>query len=84
METNRNGIAFTVGGMGFCLIIYLSIGLLSIYAFGYALEGNVLDNISRMPTWESYVLRGIFLLVISTHTPFVFFVGKEALLTLIA
>uniref|UniRef100_A0A7S3J0W6 Amino acid transporter transmembrane domain-containing protein n=1 Tax=Euplotes harpa TaxID=151035 RepID=A0A7S3J0W6_9SPIT len=57
---------------------------LSLYSFGSEIEGDVLINVEEVRHWESYVLRGIFMLVISTHTPFIFFIGKESLLALIA
>ena len=56
----------------------------SLYSFGNEVEGDVLENVSELTKWESYVLRIIFLLVISTHTPFIFFIGKESVLALFA
>lgn len=53
----------------------------SVYSFGIHIKGDVLLNVEEVEEWESYVLRAIFLLVISTHTPFIFFVGKESVLT---
>lgn len=75
---------FILGGVGFCWVVYTSVGILSVFAFGSAVKGNVLDNISDMTTWESYVLRSIFLIVIAIHTPFVFFIGKEAMYAILA
>lgn len=56
----------------------------SLYSFGIHIQGDVLLNVEEVTAWESYVLRGIFLLVISTHTPFIIFIGKESLLALVA
>jgi hypothetical protein len=75
---------FVVEGMGFSFIIYMVVGIVSIYSFGNNTDGNVMNNICLIPSWDSYVLRSFFLVVIATHTPFIMFVGKEALLTLIA
>lgn len=59
-------------------------GFLSIYMFGSAIHSSVLDNIGEeRREWESYILRGAFLLVIGCHIPFVFFAGKEGLLIII-
>ena len=57
--------------------------LVSIYSFGSKIEGDVLVNVEEVEEWESFVLRVIFLLVMSTHTPFIFFIGKESLLALL-
>ena len=48
------------------------------------IESDVLKNVEAISIWESYVLRSIFLLVMATHTPFVFFVGKESVLAIVA
>lgn len=55
----------------------------SVYSFGVHIKGDVLNNVEEVEEWESYVLRGIFLLIMITHTPFIFFIGKESLLALI-
>jgi amino acid permease len=80
----RNGMMFTFYGIGFCFIIYMGIMFISLYSFGLHIDGDVLVNVEEVSAWESYVLRVIFLLVISSHTPFIFFIGKESLLALIA
>lgn len=83
-KTYKRGMAFTFYGIGFCFIIYMCVMFISLYSFGIHIKGDVLLNVEEVTAWESYVLRGIFLLVISTHTPFIFFIGKESLLALIA
>ena len=81
--TNKNGLLFSGGGIGVCMIIYITVGFLGVYLFGVQTEGNVLLNFNGIPTWPSYVLRCCFSVVICIHTPFVLFVGKEALLSII-
>lgn len=83
-KTYANGMKFTILGIGFCFIIYMLVMFISLYSFGIHVEGDVLVNVEGVSVWESYVLRGIFLLVISTHTPFIFFIGKESILALLA
>lgn len=56
----------------------------TLYSFGSDIDGDALNNLQDVSHWESYVLRGIFLLVISTHTPFIFFIGKESVLAIVA
>ena len=82
---NRNyksGMSFASLAMGFSFIIYVCIMFSGLYVFGLAIKGDVLVNVSEMNSWESYVLRSIFLLIMMTHTPFVFFIGKESVLCL--
>ena len=83
-RTYQNGMKFTVLGMGFSCLIYISIMFVTLYSFGSDINGDVLNNLHDVSHWESYVLRAIFLLVISTHTPFIFFIGKESVLAIVA
>jgi len=57
---------------------------ISLYSFGIHIHGDVLENVELVKAWESYVLRSIFLLVMATHTPFIFFIGKESILAMFA
>lgn len=54
-----------------------------LYAFGIKIQGDALANLSTVYSWESYIIRGIFLLILLTHTPFTFFIGKESVLCLV-
>ena len=54
----------------------------SMYSFGIQVKGDVLLNVEEVDEWESYLLRAIFLLVMATHTPFIYFIGKESLLAI--
>lgn len=83
-KSYANGMKFTFIGIGFCFVIYMCIMFVSLYTFGIHIKGDVLQNVEEVTAWESYILRAIFLLVMSTHTPFIFFIGKESLLALIA
>ena len=80
----RNGMKFTILGMGFCFIIYMMVMFVSLYSFGINVHGDVLENVEDVTVWESYVLRSIFLVVMATHTPFIFFIGKESILAIAA
>ena len=83
-KSYRNGMKFTLLGVGFCFVIYMCIMFISLYSFGLHIHGDVLQNVEEVTEWESYVLRGLFLLVMSTHTPYIFFIGKESLLAMFA
>ncbi|CAI2363499.1 unnamed protein product [Moneuplotes crassus] len=76
----RNGMRFSMYAMIFCFLIYVLIMFTGLYNFGVNIRGDVLVNVSMLRSWESYVIRVIFLLIMITHTPFVFFVGKESVL----
>lgn len=80
----REGMKFTLYGMSFCFIIYVLIMFIALYSFGFNVNGDVLENVEEVKAWESYVLRVLFLLVLATHLPFIFFVGKESVLAIIA
>ena len=56
------------------------------YSFGSAIRetSNVLDNVSKMDTPESYILRVFYLVIAASHIPFIFYPGKEAGLVLLA
>ncbi len=57
--------------------------------FGHTLQSSVLLNIGNAPYdgrndkhfWEAYICQVSFMCVIMCHIPFIFFAGKEALLT---
>jgi amino acid permease len=84
VKSYKTGMSFTFLGIGFCFIIYMCVMFVSLYSFGTHIKGDVLLNVEDVTEWESYILRVIFLLVISTHTPFIFFIGKEAVLSFVA
>lgn len=78
----KKGMQFAIFGMGFCFTIYVIIMFSGLYTFGTQTDGDVMNNIAGVKSWESYVLRSIFLLIMITHTPFTFFIGKESVLSL--
>lgn len=71
--------------------IYFAVGILCTLMFGSNLESSVLLNIGQArfkddPSksfWEAYICQISFMCVLMCHIPFIFFSGKEALLTVI-
>jgi amino acid permease len=64
--------------------IYLTVGLLGIFSFGKNLQESVLYNVgTETGHKESYLCLILYALVLACHLPFIFFVGKEALLLII-
>ena len=73
---------FASFSMGFAFVIYVWMMFSGLYTFGTSIQGDVLDSLGDISSWESFVLRSIFALIMLTHTPFVFFIGKESVLCL--
>ena len=73
------------------IFFYTFLSMVSVFLFGKQIEiykANVINNINReyqmsSTHWESFVLRALFMVVLATHSPFIFFSGKEALCIII-
>ncbi len=66
------------------MVIYIVLAILYVYSYGSAIFENLLDNMtSKNGYWDTYVLRGSFLVMISCHIPFVFFYGREQFMIII-
>jgi len=69
--------------------IYVLVSVSTIFMYGSNLADNVLQNIGQSyPAtakvfWESYVMQGLFLVILACHIPYLFFSGKEALLIMV-
>jgi hypothetical protein len=72
------------GAILMTLTIYVAVSFVAIYMFGSAIKSDILENVAMEGgTWEAYLLRSLFLIVIACHIPFVFFAGKESFLIII-
>lgn len=71
------------------LYIFLSITCMFLFGGQIIVEGgNIMENVNKEYVldnshWEAFVLRGLFMVVLACHIPFIFFSGKEALLIII-
>lgn len=81
-KTNKNAMVCVSGAISLSMVIYLLVGVLAMLMYGSSIQSNMLDNIDDTDNWESYMLRGAFLIVVSCHIPFIFFAGKESFLNM--
>lgn len=70
-------------GVALVIVIYTSLGVLSVFSFGSSLTSNVFDAVDTEDTIYSIIIRISFLIVIACHIPFVFLPTKEGFLIII-
>lgn len=64
--------------------VYIVIGILGVYMFGSKIGQSILQNVGLEKSHsESYFLLFIYAIVLLCHIPFLFYVGKEAMLLII-
>ena len=83
VKTYHQGMKTVIIAMTIIYAIFMIIIFLSAYSFGNEIKSDMLINVSAIDRWESYIMRGVFLIVVIIHTPFFFFIVKEALLCLV-
>ena len=79
-KSNKNGMKAIAIGSSFSVLIYVSLGILSIYTFGSDLSTSVIANVNKEQNIYSYIIRIAFLLVLACHIPYIFFPTKESFL----
>ena len=70
-------------GVAITAVVYICLGVLSIFSFGSALTSDVFDAVGDEDTIYSIIIRFAFLIVLACHIPFVFLPTKEGFLILI-
>lgn len=93
VKTNENGIKVFGIATLIAIFIFSGVSLLGILIFGANIVqsgGNLIGNIDREVAldtgnnhWEAYVMRLLYFIIVITHTPPIFFPGKEAILIMI-
>ena len=91
VKTNRNFMQVANYTMALGCSIYSFISIVCLFLFGPEIEterANVMNNIIKEyqmhPNhWETYVIRFLYVTVLTAHIPFIFFCGKEGLLIII-
>lgn len=82
-KSNSTGIKAVAIGTSLSALIYITLGILSIYLFGSSLDASVLTNVDEESNVYSYIIRVSFLIVLACHIPYIFFVTKEPFLIII-
>ena len=82
-KSNKNGMRSVGIAATLSFVIYVSLGILSIYIFGSDLKSSVLKNVDEEKNVYSYIIRVAFLLVLACHIPYIFFPTKESFLIIL-
>mmetsp|Transcript_29778 Transcript_29778/g.36957 ORF Transcript_29778/g.36957 Transcript_29778/m.36957 type:complete len:141 (+) Transcript_29778:733-1155(+) len=82
-KSNKTGLDAVAISAALSFLIYVSLGILSIYIFGSSLESSVLKNVDEERNIYSYIIRVCFLVVLGCHIPYIFFPTKESFLIII-
>ena len=80
-----------VSSIALVSFLYIFLAITCMFLFGGQIiveGGNIMQNVNKEYVldnshWEAFVLRGLFMIVLAWHIPFIFFSGKEALLIII-
>lgn len=85
LKTDSNGMKATILSILVCIIIYVTVGIVGLIAYGENLKGDIMQNISEeadKPV-SNYILMSMFLVIAAMHIPIVFFIGKQAVLIML-
>jgi amino acid permease len=82
-QRTNNALKATGLGLGMSFLIYVSMGILSLYVFGSSIQESVLSNINAATSISSYIIRVMFMIVLACHIPYNFFAAKESCLIMI-
>ena len=92
IKTNENMGKSVVVSIALVSFLYTFLAITCMFLFGGQLisikGGNIMSNVNNeyvldSSHWEAFVLRGLFMIVLACHIPFIFFSGKEALIIMI-
>jgi hypothetical protein len=91
LKTNENCEAIISLSISFISVIYFVLSLVCAFLFGNTLikaDSDIMKNVNAEYSldpdrWDSFVLRVLFMVVLTCHIPFMFFFGKESLLIMV-
>jgi len=64
-------------------LAYVPVSFIVIYMFGSKVQSDFFTNLDGSVSWEAYVVKIAFMIVICCHIPFMFFCAKESFLCMI-
>lgn len=81
----KSNIVYSVPiALTFVIFSYTMLGLLSMLSFGIVnIAPSIFENIQYDNSWFSIILRCIFMLIFICNIPFIFFPGKQSILSII-
>ena len=81
----KSDIVYSVPiSLTFVICAYTMLGLLSSLSFGIKnIQPSIFENIQYDNSWFSIILRCLFMLIFICNIPFIFFPGKQAILSII-
>ncbi|CDW90791.1 UNKNOWN [Stylonychia lemnae] len=82
-RSNTRGFITVIMALFFCFSTYLLFSLMTHRVYGSELKPSIFENIKNDSGIISYTLRSLFSLIFFCNIPFVFFAGKECVLTMI-
>jgi amino acid permease len=92
-KTNENGLKVFGIATVIAIFVYFGVSVLGILIFGKGVilnAGNLISNINEETQvntgksgFEAYIMRILYFIIVVTHTPPIFFPGKEAVLIMI-
>jgi hypothetical protein len=71
-----------IGGL-FSLTAYLAFSFFSLVLYGINIQANIFTNFETDQNALSYLIRFMFMFIIPSNLPFVFYAAKEAALSMI-
>lgn len=83
-DSKENSIRQVKNSLLVCMVIYIMVGMISLQIFGSGITKDILQNIALEDGHiESYVLRGMYLVILVVGIPYLFVVGKESVLIVV-
>lgn len=83
VRTNQSALKSIGIALTFSFVLYVGLGILSIFVFGSSISSNLLTNVNTETNASSFIIRIAFMIVLACHIPYIFYFTKESLLIMI-